>query len=109
MRVCPNCGYRQSECWRNKRWQLYSEYCHISELEVFEPELAADIREQHPVDRQPLERGPFVYVISRSGHVSRMDRDSYLMYGFHGRVIESQRRARRLAPGLKQMKIGRGR
>ena len=108
MRVCPKCGYRQSECWRNKRWHLYAEYCHIEELEVFEPDLAMEIREQLPRYKYPLKRGPFFYMISRTGHVSRLDQESYLTDGFDGSVTESQKRARRLASSFKQQKIGRG-
>jgi len=44
MRVCPHCGYRDPECWRNLRWSNYVEYCALEEFEDYEPELAAEIR-----------------------------------------------------------------
>lgn len=104
MRICPKCGYREPECWRNLRWSLYVEYCHLDELEVFEPELAAEIEKVRPT-RLPLEQAPFVYKLSRSGYVKRMDLESYKAYGFHGRYMESKRRAQRLAGTDKQQRL----
>ena len=45
MKVCPECGYREPLIWRNTRWRLFTEHCHIEELEVWDPKLAKQLRE----------------------------------------------------------------
>ena len=39
MRECPCCGCIDSPVWRNVRYRIYTMYCRISDLEMWEPEL----------------------------------------------------------------------
>ena len=40
MRVCPICGYCDPPIWRHKRHRLFTCYCHLDDLKLFEPDLA---------------------------------------------------------------------
>ena len=106
MRVCLMCGYEDPEPWRNMRWQLYTSYCHLSELELLDPEVWKILQEKRPSPSEVITMGPFVYSVSRSHHVHRMAIKDYEMYGFHGRITESAKRARRLFMEGKQKKLG---
>jgi len=97
MRVCPSCGHEDIECWRNVRWCLFEQYCHLEELESLDPELFKIINEKWPTEALPLELPPFIYIITKSRHVKRMALKDYIFYGFHGRQTESWRRANKLA------------
>jgi len=46
MKVCPKCGYRDPPIWRNTLRRLFAEHCHISDLEIWNPELAAALKEK---------------------------------------------------------------
>ncbi len=81
MRICPNCGHVDSECWKHLRWSLYQDYCHIDELMGFEEELARNILDRRPTVRQPLTVGVFVYMLTRSMHVRRMSVSDFVNYG----------------------------
>lgn len=43
--VCPKSGYRELRCWKAHRYFLYAVNCRLEELEVFDKELAAKLRE----------------------------------------------------------------
>jgi len=49
---------------------LYVVYCHIDELEVWEPEVAKELRQKKTTDR-----GPYHYHLGRSGYVKRIPID----------------------------------
>jgi len=105
MRVCPSCGHEDVECWRNVRWCLFEQYCHIEELESLDYELFKKINAKWPTEALPLEIPPFIYIITKSRHVKRLALKDYLLYGFHGRETESWRRANKLANEKKQQRI----
>ena len=105
MRVCPSCGHEDGECWRNHPRQLYTQYCHIEELELQEHELLELLLDRDPTPSEVVTRPPFIYRVSRSRHVHRMALKDYELYGFHGRIFESPRRAWRLYMEGKQKKI----
>ena len=44
MRVCPYCGHSDMP-WKNRRFTLFTSYCHIEELTDFNPELAEQIKQ----------------------------------------------------------------
>ena len=44
MRICPKCGYVDPPIWRNTKWCYYTEHCHVDELKVWEPQLAAMLK-----------------------------------------------------------------
>jgi hypothetical protein len=71
MRVCPNCGFTDSPIWRNKMaLRLYVQYCHIEELDSFEPEVAAALRKSP--DRYLFKDG-IKYRLNPQGYVDRID------------------------------------
>lgn len=41
MRECPCCGYVDSPVWRNVRHRIYTMYCRLDELEMWEKPLYA--------------------------------------------------------------------
>lgn len=105
MRVCPECGHKDAECWRNVRWCLYEQYCHIGEIDFWDPELYKALTEKWPTEALPLEVPPFTYIITKSRHVKRMATKDYVIYGFHGRQTESWRRTQKLQMEGKQKKM----
>ena len=105
MRVCPRCGYEDPEPWRNHPRQLYTQYCHLSELKLLDPKVWRLLREKLPGPSEVVIMDPFVYRVSKSSHVHRMALKDYEMYGFHGRIFESPRRAWRLFMAGKQRKL----
>jgi len=46
MRECPCCGYMESPVWRNVRHRIYTMYCRIDDLELWEPELYKLLKEK---------------------------------------------------------------
>jgi len=46
MKICPNCGYLDPAIWRHTLRRLFSEYCHISDLEIWNPDLATILKEK---------------------------------------------------------------
>ena len=44
MRECPCCGFKDPPYWRNVRYRLYTSYCGIDDLLVFEPDLYAMVQ-----------------------------------------------------------------
>lgn len=101
MRVCPNCGYLDPECWKHLRWSLYQDYCHIDELLIFQEELARKILDRRPTVKEPLTKGLFVYMLTRSMHVRRMSASDFINYGGFRRErqhsMESVKYAERLS------------
>lgn len=105
MRVCPECGHEDAECWRNHPRQLYTQYCHFEELELLDPKIWSMLHVALPGPSEVVPMAPFIYRVSRSRHVHRMTLNDYNLYGFHGRIFESPRRAYRLFMAGKQKKI----
>jgi hypothetical protein len=68
---------------------IYVTYCHISELEGFNPILAQEIIKMGPTERLPLVEPPFVYAFKQSGYVWRMDFEDYNLYGFSRSLTEN--------------------
>lgn len=46
MKTCPKCGFEDPPIWRNTLRQLFTEHCHINDLEIWNPELAAALKEK---------------------------------------------------------------
>ena len=72
MFICQKCGWRDFPQWRSHKWQLYSVYCRIDELESFEPDLAKILKEQIEHDD---EHGYFYHYAKKSGIVIRIPSD----------------------------------
>ena len=68
MRVCPECGYEDLPIWRNTRWCLYTEHCHISELEAFDPGFAKKLRPSETI----FVNGVKYQLNKRGSHVHRI-------------------------------------
>lgn len=43
MRICQNCGHKDLP-WKNRLYRLFTDYCHIEELDVWDEALAKKIR-----------------------------------------------------------------
>ena len=68
MFVCPNCGFRDSPCWRNSRFVIYAVYTTLDELQLWEPEVAVLLK-----DNKRVEFGVYVYWRrGRANHIYRM-------------------------------------
>jgi len=63
MRVCPQCGYEEPAIWRNTKWRLYTEHCHIGDLEIWDPEFAKKLKAAGPGS-----------TIIRAGHKYRLNK-----------------------------------
>ena len=44
--ICPSCGHKDLPIWRHTLRRLYTDHCHVSDLEVWNPELAKLIKEK---------------------------------------------------------------
>lgn len=82
MFVCPKCGFKDSPCWRSSHWRRYSVYCRLDELEVWEPEIAKQLKDT----TEWVEIGPYLYKVSRTGIVNRttpgMGKAEFQTHGF---------------------------
>lgn len=68
---CPTCGFKDSACWRTSRFVIYAVYCTLDELEVFEPEVAAKLKEE-----KRIVLGPYVYYKrGRANHIYRIHKE----------------------------------
>lgn len=103
--VCPACGWEDRPCWRNHQHQLYTSYCHIEELEALDSALAAEIKNQKPSERLPMVKGPYVYVLKKSGYVWRVTVESYNSGAFRRRLTENPKHSERLRLSRSQKKI----
>lgn len=69
MHICPKCGYEQPAIWRNTLRRLYTEHCHINDLEVWDPKLAAELKDKKYVFRKGVK-----YKLNKAGnHVHRIE------------------------------------
>ena len=68
MRKCPNCGFQEPPIWRQTLRRLYTEYCHIDDLETWDKELAAQLREKKYVFKDGVK-----YVLNTVGYIHRID------------------------------------
>jgi hypothetical protein len=89
MRVCPKCGFEDEECWRNLRFSLYQQYCHIEELDTFNPELASEILKFRPTVKKPYTIDGYAYMLTKSLHVRRMAVRDFINYGGFRREAQS--------------------
>jgi len=82
--VCPQCGFKDSPCWRTCNFRRYSMIARIGELEVWEPEHTKTILEA---------KGKWVFIAPywykhslKSGMVNRttegMGVDEWKTHGF---------------------------
>jgi len=78
MRVCPKCGYRDPPYWRPARHRYISDICHITDLDVNEPELAKKVRVFGRAPNYYCD-GKYYYRLTASNTVERTERDD-----FHG-------------------------
>jgi hypothetical protein len=46
MDICPECGYEDEPIWRNTLRRLYSQHCHISDLDIWNPQLAEKLKKE---------------------------------------------------------------
>jgi len=70
MRVCPNCGTYDAAIWRGMMYLRYTDYCHKSELESWDPELFKKIKETpRPAKYQDKH---FRYSLTKAGYVHRI-------------------------------------
>ena len=67
MRKCPCCGHSDMP-WKNRRFTLFTSYCHIEELEVFNPDLAEQIKQSPKFYSDEL----FNYRLKKDGFVFRI-------------------------------------
>jgi len=67
MRECLKCGFKDLPIWRHMRQRLYTDYCHINELEDWDPKLAATVKEQ-----RNIKIGPYIYHLTKMGYVQRI-------------------------------------
>lgn len=67
MRECPRCGFRDHSYWRHVPHSLYRDYVHISELETFDPELAAAL-----LEKRDLMKDRYIYHLTKARYVSRI-------------------------------------
>lgn len=72
MFICQKCGWRDFPQWRSHKWQLYSVYCRMHELESFEPNIAKILKEEIEYED---EYGYFYHYAIRSGIVIRIPSD----------------------------------
>jgi len=84
---------------------IYVDYCHLEELEVFNPELAERVSSSRPTERMPLITPPFVYALRQSGYVLRVAVKDYKMGGFRHDLTESAGFAERMAMAKKQQRL----
>ena len=84
---------------------IWVQYCHIDELDSFQPTIAKEIRHTRPKEKLPLVRPPFVYSITKTDYVWRVDIEDYKMYGFFRGLTESSRHADRLATAQAQTRL----
>lgn len=80
MRVCPECGYVDDECWRPAAFHRHIDYAYIESVKRLNPELWAELK--HLKKNELLVRDSFVYWLSsRSDTVRRSWREDYRIFG----------------------------
>lgn len=78
MRICKNCGEKESPIWRNRMYHLYTQYCRIDELKEWEPEIAEKLvasTEVRKMGRQEIKfysDGFYNYGLRQDGFVIRI-------------------------------------
>jgi len=74
MRVCPECGHKESPIWKNRFHRLYEQYCRLDELETWEPELAKELTESaHVLKEKYVYKDGVKYRINEDDMVLRID------------------------------------
>jgi len=68
MRKCPKCGFSEPPIWRQTLRRLYTEYCHIDDLDPWNPELARQLRERKYVCLDGVK-----HRLNSVGYVHRID------------------------------------
>ena len=67
MRECPVCGHSDLP-WKNRRFTLFTSYCHIEELETFDPLKAMAIKQSPKF----YSDGLYNYRLKKDGFVFRI-------------------------------------
>lgn len=49
MKVCPKCGYVETEYWRQNRWRTNIEFSPLSEFRANYPEISRSLEHGHPI------------------------------------------------------------
>lgn len=70
MRECHNCGHKDLPIWRHKRHRLYTDYCHITELESWDSALAQQIKLNHNI-----KINHYIYHYTKAGYIDRIHED----------------------------------
>lgn len=101
MRECPKCGCLDSPCWRHKRFRLYTDYCHIEELEEWEPEIAEQVKAN-----KDIKIGHYIYHLTKARYVWRLhEKDSADGKTFYEPSFEGKRLFRNRFIPLAQKKL----
>ena len=66
MKECPNCHTLDDPHWRPRIFDFEVDFCHLSDLEIFMPELAAQLKDSKPGTTVTLE--PYVYKKTKKSH-----------------------------------------
>lgn len=100
MRECPCCGHKDSPIWRNKRFRIFTSYCHLDELKDWEPELWT-LLVDHVFDKQ-VKVGHYIYHVTKARYVDRIhEQDS--MDGQSWREPEQEKRFKFSHPAQKKL------
>lgn len=104
MRVCPNCG-RKDYPWKHRLHNLYTDYCHIGKLLVFDEQLAKNIQNSPKFYTDRL----FNYRMKPDGFVFRIWReDARLPSSLMEPPQEAKTRLLRAAPKQNKLTVFNG-
>jgi len=70
LKECPKCGQLDDPHWRPRIFDFEVDFCHLSDLEAFWPELAAKMKEAKP--KTTVEEGVYVYKRTGTNYIWRM-------------------------------------
>lgn len=59
--ICPKCGHKDIPVWKSCKWLRYSVYAHVSELELWNPDLTKALEKE-----SWIKRGPYWYHMTKS-------------------------------------------
>ena len=99
MRVCPKCGHKDPILWRHKRFRLFTDYCHIQEMELFDSKFAEEIKKS--ID---LSRNGYIYHLTKAGYIDRIhESDSADGKHWHEPTYEKPRNFRYQPPNQRRL------
>jgi len=107
--ICPNCGFKDSPCWRNSRFQIYTVYCRIDELQEFEPKIAERLLKERHIEMKKrgklvsveIEEGEYYYQLTKTEIVNRTSIELKYMLK-HGHFTEKHKSKGRLPDPFQQ-------